>query len=80
MNEIDPPGRIDCIPLSCTTILVTRTAVSVVICIGPSRRPLKPFPRNSDVRSIEIFSRDPFETSSPRTLTSGRIVTFTSKD
>lgn len=37
--------------LSCTTIRVTRTAVSVVICWGPSRLPSKPFFLNSEVRS-----------------------------
>jgi hypothetical protein len=39
------------IPLSCTINLVTRTAVSVVICFGPSRRPSKPFFLNSEVLS-----------------------------
>ena len=39
------------IPLSCTQILVTRTAVSVVICTGPKRRPWYPFLRSSEVRS-----------------------------
>lgn len=33
------------------TIRVTRTAVSVVICLGPNRRPVKPFFRSSLVRS-----------------------------
>ena len=32
-------------------ILVTRTAVSVVICIEPSLRPWNPFFRSSEVRS-----------------------------
>lgn len=35
-------------------ILVTRTAVSVVICIAPSLRPWKPFCRSSDVLSTNI--------------------------
>jgi hypothetical protein len=38
--------------LFCTTSLVTRTAVSVVICLGPSLRPSKPFFLNSEVLSI----------------------------
>ena len=37
--------------LSWTQILVTRTAVSVVICTGPRRRPSYPFLRSSEVRS-----------------------------
>ena len=37
--------------LSWTTILVTLTAVSVVICLGPRRRPSNPFFRSSEVRS-----------------------------
>ena len=36
---------------SWTIILVTRTAVSVVICFGPRRRPSKPFFLNSEVLS-----------------------------
>lgn len=44
-------GRAD--ELFCsTTMRVTRTAVSVVICTGPRRRPSKPFLRSSDVRSL----------------------------
>lgn len=37
--------------LSWTIILVTLTAVSVVIWTGPSRRPSKPFLRSSEVLS-----------------------------
>ena len=44
---------LDCLPLSCTTILVTLTAVSVVICLGPNRLPSNPFFLNSEVRSYE---------------------------
>lgn len=42
-----------CISLlrSCTISLVTLTAVSVVICFGPRRRPWNPFFLNSDVLS-----------------------------
>jgi hypothetical protein len=36
---------------SCTTSLVTLTAVSVVICFGPRRRPSNPFFLNSEVLS-----------------------------
>jgi len=36
------------------TVLVTRTAESVVICTGPSLLPLKPFFRSSDVLSVYI--------------------------
>lgn len=39
------------LPFPCIIILVTRTAVSVVICTGPSRRPSNPLFRNSAVRS-----------------------------
>ena len=51
-------------PFCCTTVRVTRTAVSVVICMGPSLLPLKPFFRNSDVLSIldlvpTLYPNDP---------------------
>ena len=36
---------------SCAMSRVTLTAVSVVICLGPSRRPSKPFFLNSEVLS-----------------------------
>lgn len=45
-------GGVGCVLLSWTIILVTRTAVSVVICTGPSRRPWYPFLRSSEVRSM----------------------------
>lgn len=59
--------------LSCTMILVTRTAVSVVICFGPSRRPSKPFFLNSDVLSGHISER--LRGQSIMFITSWRIVT-----
>lgn len=40
-------------PFSWTTKRVTRTAVSVVICLGPNRRPTYPFFLNSEVRSTK---------------------------
>lgn len=38
---------------SCIIIRVTRTAVSVVICTGPKRRPSNPLLRSSEVLSTE---------------------------
>lgn len=43
------------LPRCCITVRVTRTAVSVVICIGPSLLPMKPFFRSSDVLSTCIL-------------------------
>lgn len=40
--------------LSCTTRRVTLTAVSVVICLGPSLRPSNPFLLSSEVRSGHV--------------------------
>lgn len=39
------------LPFCWITVLVTRTAVSVVICTGPSLRLWNPLSRSSDVRS-----------------------------
>ena len=63
-----------CKPLSWITVLVTRTAVSVVICTGPSLRPEKPFSRSSDVLSTAIqlirIARSDY------CPTSGRVISF----
>jgi hypothetical protein len=56
-QHLTPVSGLFDVPLSCTQILVTRTAVSVVICTGPKRRPWYPFLRSSEVRSGEYVSR-----------------------
>lgn len=62
-------------PLSCTQILVTRTAVSVVICTGPKRRPWYPFLRSSEVRSGEYVNQLLlFRIALPVSHTSWRVV------